>query len=186
MVHLTHQENNICHVAPEGQHKTHHRSGIRITDIRRMGIDSFMNGIRQAFCESLRSKEKHAFLTVEDVEKCRNRGRINQLVQTCEAQKAEMDEMRKRLVRQEDEIRTGRAHLEEMKGQSKELEEYEEMLDESMKEISNLRNGISELTTQLYSSIGAGFRPNEKESIAILQELSHAIYVAFSCAAGKK
>jgi len=155
-------------------------------DIRRMGIDSFMNGIRQAFCESLRSKEKHAFLTVEDVEKCRNRGRINQLVQTCEAQKAEMDEMRKRLVRQEDEIITGRVYLEEMKGQSKELEEYEEMLDESMKEISNLRNGISDLTTQLYSSIGTGFRPNEKESIAILQELSHAIYVAFSCAADKK
>ena len=89
--------------------------------------------------------QKHAFLTVEDVERCRNRGRINQLVQTCEAQKAEMDEMRKRLARQEDEIITGRAHLEEMKGQSKELEEYEEMLDESMKEISNLRNGISEL-----------------------------------------
>ena len=155
-------------------------------DVRRMGIDSFMNGIRQAFCESLRSKEKHAFLTVEDVEKCRNRGRINQLVQTCEAQKAEMDEMRKRLVRQEDEIITGRAHLEEMKGQSKELEEYEEMLDESMKEISNLRNGISELTTRLYSSIGTGFRPNGEESIAILQELSHAIYVAFSCAADKK
>ena len=155
-------------------------------DVRRMGIDSFMNGIRQAFCENLRSKEKHAFLTVEDVEKCRNRGRINQLVQTCEAQKAEMDEMRKRLVRQEDEIITGRAYLEEMKGQSKELEEYEEMLDESMKEISNLRNGISELTTRLYSSIGTGFRPNGEESIAILQELSHAIYVAFSCAADKK
>jgi hypothetical protein len=64
--------------------------------------------------------------------------------------------------------------------------ELEEMLNESMSECSDLKRGISDLTTQLYASMGDTFHPNEREPLAILQELSHAIFVVLSCAAGKK
>ena len=156
------------------------------TDIRNMGIDAFLRGIHQAFCESLRSKEKHAFLTVEDVEKCRNRGQANQLVQTCEEQKGQIKEMEERLAKQNEVLASTLSQLQEITNRSKEMAELEELLNESMSECSDLKRGISDLTTQLYASMGDTFHPNQREPLAILQELSHAIFVVLSCAAGKK
>ena len=156
------------------------------SEIRSMGIDTFMNGIRQAFCESLRSKEKHAFFTVEDVEKCRNRGQANQLAQTCEEQKDKMREMEERLAKQDEQIEGLLSQLQEVSSRSKEITEYEEMIDEAMAECSDLKRGISDLTTQMYASLGDTFHPNEQEPLAILQELSHAIFVAMACVAEKR
>ena len=156
------------------------------SDIRSMGIDTFMDGIRQAFCESMRSKEKYAFFTVEDVEKCRNRGQANQLAQTCKAQKDKMREMEERLAKQDKQIEGLLSQLQEVSSRSKEITEYEEMIDESMAECGDLKRGISDLTTQLYASMGGTFHPNEQEHLAILQELSHAIFVAMACVAEKR
>jgi hypothetical protein len=55
-----------------------------------------------------------------------------------------------------------------------------------MAECSDLKRGISDLTTQLYASLGDTFHPNEQEHLAILQELSHAIFVAMACVAEKR
>ena len=151
-----------------------------------MGIDAFLRGIHQAFCESLRSKEKHAFLTVEDVEKCRNRGQANKLVQTCEEQKGQIKEMEERLAKQNEVLESTLSQLQEITNRSKEMAELEELLNESMSECSDLKRGISDLTTQLYASMGDTFHPNQREPLAILQELSHAIFVVLSCATGKK
>ena len=113
-------------------------------------------------------------------------GQANQLAQTCKEQKDRMREMEERLAKQDEQIEGLLAQLQEVSSRSKEITEYEEMIDESMAECSDLKRGISDLTTQLYASLGDTFHPNEQEHLAILQELSHAIFVVTTCLAENK
>ena len=97
-----------------------------------------------------------------------------------------MREMEERLAKQDEQIEGLLSQLQEVSNRSKEITEYEEMIDESMAECSDLKRGITDLTTQLYASMGDTFHPNEQEHLAILQELSHAIFVAMACVAEKR
>lgn len=65
-----------------------------------------------------------------------------------------MREMEERLAKQDEQIEGLLAQLQEVSSRSKEITEYEEMIDESMAECSDLKRGISDLTTQLYASLG--------------------------------
>lgn len=157
-------------------------------DIRKLGVDGFIDGIHRAFCENMRGKERHVFLTVEDVEGCRNRGQLIELTNRCASQSNTIEEISKRLVKLTDELRESQLRLEELgkKYNAENLREYEELLQACMTENDDLRRGISALSTRLYSSMGIGFQPDEQEHIALLQELSHAIYGALSCARSRK
>lgn len=157
-------------------------------DIRRMGVDGFIDGIHRAFCESMRGKERHVFLTVEDVERCRNREQLMKLTDQCASQNDTIEAITKRLAKLTDELRESQLRLEELgkKCNAENLQEYEELLQACMTENDDLRRGISALSTRLYSSMGISFQPDEQEHIALLQELSHAIYGALSCARNRK
>ena len=78
--------------------------------------------------------------------------------------------------------------LEQLKSNSaeKQIREYEELLAASMAETDSLKKGISSLSERLFSTMGTGFRPDDTESIPILQELSHAIYTVLANASSRK
>lgn len=157
-------------------------------EIRMIGVEDFVKGLHRAFCENIRGKERRAFLTVEDVESCRYRGQLIKLANQCDSQKVDLDEMAKRVAKQTDELESIQDRLETIQRNysAKDVEEYEELLEACMKENDSLRRGISALSTRLYASMGKDFQPDEHESIALLQELSHAIYVSLTCVSSRK
>ena len=69
---------------------------------------------------------------------------------------------------------------------SSKIKECEELLNKTLSENSAIKEGITSLSAQLYASLGCEFHPNEAVSIAVLQELAHAIHVALACASSKK
>ena len=117
---------------------------------------------------------------MEDVYRCRDHAQLAELSATVEKQNLE----RARLSSQIDELQ---AQLKELRTQSDPalLEEYESLLNETMAETDALKSGIAALSERLYTSMGAGFKPDESEQSALLKELSQAIYSAIACAAGK-
>ena len=157
-------------------------------EIRRMGIDSFFAGIRQAYCANMHSEERRAFLTVEEVNTIRNREYIHQLEALSEDQAKDIKESNRQVELTMAELLEIREMLAKNDSQRvvAELREYETLLAESMGEVDSLKRGIASLSTRLYSTMGKGFRPDEREPVALLQELSNAIYAALSCASERK
>ena len=174
-------------ILPFDQAQTYHPV-YTYESICQMGIDSFLNGIHQAFCSCLRSEERRGFITVADIARIRDRKQIAFLRAQLREKDAKITVHEENMLRLKAEI----DHLaKELKAYqthplSSELKEYEELLNESLSENSAIKEGITSLSTQLYASLGREFHPNEAESIAVLQELAHAIHVALACAGSKK
>lgn len=157
-------------------------------EIRRMGEDEFLKGLRQAYCASMRSQERRDFLTVEDVCRYRDQMRIYELEEQLEKQKKESSRLLSQSERQNSDIVRLRDQLQSLKqsADAKTLNEYESLLSETMAEADALKRGISALSERLYSTLGTGFTPEETEPVASIQELSHAIYVALTNAGSRK
>lgn len=157
-------------------------------DIYRMGRKDFIAGLLQAHCRSMHSEERKAFLTVDDVIGIRAQYHIAQLTQQCKSQSAEISRLRTDAKEQLQIIKAVSDELEQFKSNSseKQIQEYEEFLAASMAETDSLKKGISSLSERLFSTMGTGFRPDDTESIPILQELSHAIYTVLANASSRK
>ena len=171
-------------IMPLSEGKAYHQT-YSYEDIRTIGADSFVKGLHRAFCQSLRGKERHAFLTVEDVESCRNRGQLIELTNRCNSLKNDLDNTTKRLAKQTEDLQSVKEQLYEIQ-KSQDVTEYEALLNTCISENDNLRRGISALSTRLYTTMGINFQPDENEPVALLQELSHAIYSALACAGSRK
>lgn len=165
---------------PLGKSESYHPCWM-YEDIQRMGVDAFLRGLYQAYCTSMRSEEKRGFLTIEDVYLHRDQAQIATQIEQLESQKAEI----KRLSTQ---LQSLQKQHEESGNQANPtlIGEYESLLGDVMAEVDALKSGISALSTRLYSNMGIGFKPDESESIPLLQELSHAIYSALAYANSRK
>lgn len=150
-------------------------------DIRRMGVDAFLRGLHQAYCASMRSEEKRGFLTVEDVYRRLAQAQAGRLAEQLDAQKAECGQLNAQIQTLQEQLAESKAHANPAL-----IGEYESLLTDAMAEADALKSGISALSTRLYSSMGAGFKPDESGSIPLLQELSHAIYSVLACERSRK
>ena len=156
-------------------------------DIHRMGIDSFFNGIRRAYCENMHSEERRSFLTVCEVLSVRDRKSIQKLEALNREQSSQLIDVTAKLKQQSKELKSIREKIEMMsaKSQTREINELESLLSETITEADALKTAISSLSTELYSTMGIGFKPNQSQSIALIQELSNAIYASLQCAQGR-
>lgn len=167
--------------------KTYHPS-YTSEDIRRMGNEKFVSGLLQAYCRSMRSEERRAFVQISDVYQLRSKAYINTLVN----QIKEKDAMITTLNKQTSDLKKTNAILQKQLSQmtppekSKDAEEYETLLNEAMQETDNLKQGITRLASRLCSDMGAAFQPDEKEPNAQLQELAHAIYACLQRVGARK
>lgn len=158
------------------------------SEIYQMGKDAFIAGLIQAHCRSMHHEERKAFLTVDDVNRIRNQEYISSLLRQQSSQSAEIADLKARL---EEKTLAAQAFSDEL-GQLKAkpfdavIAEYEELLTDSMAETDNLKRGVSALSERLYSTMGIGFKPDASEPVALLQELSQAIYSALACASSRK
>ena len=157
-------------------------------EIHRMGVDRFFAGIRQAYCESMHSEERRSFPTVSEILSMRDREYIRKLEALNQDQAFQINDAKRELEQQSHDIQPYRERIGELKNSAKntEVAEMESLLSDSMAETDALRRSISALSTTLYSTMGIGFQPDQSESIALIQELSHAIYASLQCAQGKR
>lgn len=156
-------------------------------DITRMGIESFVVGIRQAYCRSMRSDDRKQFPMPEDIFSLKSRSRIAELNQMSEDNRQQFLQAQEQLSRISEELSTAKQETEDLRklASPNVISEYESLLNDTMNELEKLKKGIADLSTCLYSTMGKGFAPNGNQSIAILEELSHAIYTALSCASSR-
>lgn len=171
---------------PDAGDKTFHPV-YSIDEIRQMGIERFCAGLRQAYCQSLRSEERRNFLTVEDVCAARRRQQIEALT----GQVAERDVRLAALSKQQADLKKTNSVLKEQLEQltltalPKDAAEYESMLNEAIHETDELRQGIQRLTSQLCADMGASFHPDRSEPVAAIQELAHTIHACLQRVADK-
>lgn len=157
-------------------------------DIHRMGREEFLRGLRQAYCATMRSLERKNFLTIEDVFRYQDQLHISELSRQLDRQKSESI----RLLAQNADLSAAISDLQsrlqtlEQSAGTRQLQEFESLLNECMAETDALKKGISSLCERLYCTLGAGFHPDESEQAAPLQELAQAIYAALACAASRK
>ena len=156
-------------------------------DITRMGSESFVAGIRQAYCRSMRSDDRKQFPMPEDIFSLNSRSRIAELNQASEDNRQQLLQAQEHLSRISEELSTAKQEAEDLRklASPNVISEYESLLNDTMNEMEKLKKGITDLSTCLYSTMGKGFAPNGNQSIAILEELSHAIYTALSCASSR-
>lgn len=153
-----------------------------------MGKEEFLFGLQHAYCASMRSLERKNFLTVEDVYRYQDQLRITELSQKLDKQKAEFSKLLIQNGKNSKEISDLREQLQSLEHsiEAQQLKEYESLLNESMAETDALKKGVSSLCEKLYSTLGTGFKPDETEPVALLQELSQAIYTALACVSSRK
>ena len=155
-------------------------------DIHRMEEINFIYGLYQAFCQSLRSEDKRNFLTISDVQKTRDKTLLDKLIAQSETHVRESKELKEKIVCLEGKVVSLTEETQRLHSQKADIAEYESLLNDTMKETDALKNGISALSAQLYSTMGIGFQPNKTEKIAQLQELADAIYACLACVRSKK
>lgn len=157
-------------------------------DIRRMEEDYFISGLHQAYCQSFRSEDKRSFPTISDVQKTRDKMLIDKLIAQSETQTRDIRELKKKIGNLEGKIKDLSAENELLLSQKpdKDIIEYESVLNETMEEVEAFKNGVTELSTRLYSTMGVGFQPNESEPIAQIQELQNAIFACLARVGLKK
>ena len=157
-------------------------------DIRRMGEDAFVAGLRQAYCQSLRADDRRNFITINDVFRCRDRSHIDTLLAQSKSLNDELVKRKEMEAALSAENKALRDQLQSIAAQKEgsELAEYETLLNEIMAETDALKKGISAISTRLYSSMGIGFQPDDMEPSALLQELQHAIHSSLACANARK
>lgn len=171
---------------PIGQAQAYHPV-YTYESICQLGIDSFLAGIHQAFCSCLRSEERRGFITVADIARIRDRRHIASLHEQVRERDEKIAVLGEDLLRLESEKSSLAKKLTAYRNHplSSEIKEYEELLNETLSENSAIKEGITSLSSQLYATLGHDFQPNETETIAVLQELAHAIRVALACAHSK-
>ena len=157
-------------------------------DLHAMGIENSIRGIKQAYCYSLRSDEYKHFPTVEGIRALQAQNLYEELFNRNVAQKKELEHMTQMLIKANDELESVRDELHSVKetDYKKELAEFEDMLNDTLKEMDSLKEGISNLCSRLYCNMGKDFALTPEQPIALLQELTCAIYSALSCARSKR
>ena len=157
-------------------------------DIHHMGIENFIAGIRQAYCQSMRSEERKLFPTVENVNRRRDQAYIRTLLEQRDAQKIRLLEQTKQISDQAEELQSAQYKLQAYQTAHPEgqISEYETLLNDALTEADSLKKGIAELSSRIFSNMGIGFRPKEEQTVPCLQELEHAIYSALACANERK
>lgn len=155
--------------------------------VRNLGCSSFLDGLMQAYCQSLRSEDQRNFITVDDISRLRDKCCIDRLVTQANERNAELIRVQKQC---EALTETNTKISEELEQTAASLktndqEELESLLDETMRETDALKKGIRALSLRLYSNPGKEFQPDSSEPIALLQELAQAIQICLSCS-GKK
>ena len=156
--------------------------------IYQMGKNEFIAGLIQAHCRSMHHEERKSFLTIDDINRIKNQAYISNLLRLHNSQTAEIAELK---VRCEETTHAAQALFDELnqlkaKAFNATIVEYEELLSDSIAETDNLKRGISSLSERLYSTMGIGFEPDINEPVALLQELSQAIYSALACVSSRK
>lgn len=151
---------------------------LRISDISRLGEDSVIALLRQAYCESLRGDDRRAFITVDDIFRQRDKQsslclqrRLTDIMEECNRLRTEIAAVKAEnssLRQQNDALSTDKC--------KQEISSYEALLSESMEQYDLLRNSILDLTQRLYGSLGQEFIPESKGE-ACLCDLEHAIMV---------
>lgn len=150
-------------------------------DIRTVGNQIFAAGLVQAFCQSFRSEDVRGFVTIDDISRVRDKQYIELLLSQAKEKSAENQSLKQQC----DKLRAANAETAEKLAALEErpdLDEYETLLNDLMRETDALRKGISSLSVRLYSCNGSSFQPDGHEPIALLQELAHAIQTYLSCA----
>ena len=152
-------------------------------EIHRMGRDNFIDGILQAYCQSMRAEERRNFVTLNDVFLTKSKAINNAIL-------AEKQALEERIAVQDAALEQQKKKFEALQEQMTQLssspkpidtDEYEALLEESMNETDSLKQGIIQLTARLCSDMGRTFKPDPNESIALLQELSNSIYACLKC-----
>jgi len=152
-------------------------------DIIAMGEDNFVEGLKQAYCQSLLAEDVRNFVTIDDVFRCRNKQQYTTLVKKTQSQEEKIASLQ----HQYDELKASNsiatAKLAEFE-KKPDLSEYESLLNDLMKESESLKSGLSDLVSQLYSCAGSPASIETAQN-PHLQELLHAIQTCFSHATRK-
>lgn len=150
-------------------------------DIRAAGDQALASGLIQAFCQSFRSEDVRGFVTIDDISRLRDKQYIELLLNQAKEKSAENQSLKQQC----DVLRAANAETTEKLAaleKRPDLDEYESLMNDLMKETDALRKGISDLSVRLYSCNGSSFQPDGHEQNALLQELAHAIQTYLSCA----
>lgn len=156
--------------------------------ICQMESQAFYSGLYQAFCSSMRSEESRNFLTLEDVAREIERLNTKKILQQLDEKKKQLStslEQCKVLSAENTALQENFA-IQKQKLEQSENTDYEAWLNEVICENEGLKRDISDLSTQLYSTMGKGFRPDRQNTSAVVQELMHAIYACLACSNSKK
>ena len=157
-------------------------------EIQRMGVDNFIAGLRQAYCQSMRSEERKNFPTVETVNYRRSQLYAHMLYSQREEQRKRILELTAQISAQKEELQAVKKQFFAYKQAhpTDQITEYESLLNESLSEIDLLRKGISDLTSQLFICMGTQLKPTFQQTIPELRELEKAILSTIACASSKK
>lgn len=156
--------------------------------IERVGHSDVVSGIYQAFCQGLRSEDRRAFVTVDDILKQRNakyqaalQERIAGLGETARGLAAQ-------LARKDKDLQELQARFDDLTAakDTAETAEYEALLSETIAEVDALKEGIASLSACLYSDMGKSFKPEMAGENPRLLELAHAIFACLARARGHK
>ncbi len=162
---------------PDSGDKTFHPL-YELDVIQQMGIDRFNAGLRQAYCQSMRSEERRNFLTVEDVYNIKRRQQVENLTQ----QLTDRDDKLATAAKQCADLKKTNAVLQDQLRQltsvepPKDAAEYETLLAESIQETDEIRQGIQRLMSRLCVDMGMTFQPDASEPSAVLLELANTIH----------
>ena len=157
-------------------------------EIHRMGTDALIAGLRQAYCQSLRSEERKHFPTVESVNYRRNQIYTRMLLKQRDAQQMKILELSKNMSDQANKLQDIRQRLQQYQVDHPEdqIAEYESLLNEALRENDALKEQISALSSRLFGTMGKDFIPNEHPSLPQIKELEHAIFSVLACANERK
>ena len=157
-------------------------------DIQHMGVDNFITGVRQAYSQSMRSEQRVNFPTVESVNFHKLQHYAHILYDQQQEQRNRILELTSTIASQSEELQAAKRHLQDYQKAhpANQIDEYEALLNDSIAEADLLKQGVVELTSRLFSTMGIQFKPNSEQTVSELRELEMAIYSALSCAADRK
>ena len=153
-------------------------------DIRSYG-ENFASGLVRAYCQSLRSEDIRNFITIDDIIRIRERQQIASLTDQLKIQKSEGQELQE----QYEILKTANAAMEKQLAileKRPDLDEYERLLDDTMKELDALKKGMTDLSAMLYACNGETIETDTCSDNPYVQELANALRTHLSCAMRRK
>ena len=145
----------------------------------------FSLGLVRAYCQSLRSDDIRNFITVDDVIHIRDKQQIALLtdqLKTCNTD-------RQTLLKECEELKTANATAEKQLAaieQRPDLDEYETLLNDTIKELDALKASITDLSTLLYACNGETLKADDANNNPFIQELANALRTYLACAVRRK